>query len=152
VTVCFDSKLYRGNRTAEGGDRDYDAFESPNFPLLGTLGVTASFAKGLPPRPLRLVVRLDPRVFLLKVFPGLTRHCRWRCSADRGDGRRGVRAGNVPGGRDRWQVAAAGVREARRRGRGGGGGEPGAAERGDLSLYEGRVGGPVGGCHRRRAT
>lgn len=71
VTVCFDSKLYRGNRTLKAAIADYDAFESPNFPLLGTLGVTATFAKGLPPRRLRLVDRLDPRVFLLKVFPGL---------------------------------------------------------------------------------
>jgi L-asparaginase len=71
VTVCFDSKLYRGNRTLKAAVADYDAFESPNFPLLGTLGVTAHFEKGLPPRPLRLVDRLDPLVFLLKVFPGL---------------------------------------------------------------------------------
>ena len=71
VTVCFDSKLYRGNRTLKAAVADYDAFESPNFPLLGTLGVTARFEKGLPPRRLKLVDRLDPRVFLLKVFPGL---------------------------------------------------------------------------------
>ena len=71
VTVCFDSKLYRGNRTLKAAVADYDAFESPNFPLLGTLGVTARFEKGFAPRRLRLVDRLDPRVFLLKVFPGL---------------------------------------------------------------------------------
>jgi len=71
VTVCFDSKLYRGNRTLKAAVADYDAFESPNFPLLGTLGVTAHFEAGLPPRRLKLVDRLDPRVFLLKVFPGL---------------------------------------------------------------------------------
>jgi L-asparaginase len=71
VTVCFDSKLYRGNRTLKNAVGEYDAFESPNFPLLGTLGVTTTFARGLPPRPLRLADALDPRVFLLKVFPGL---------------------------------------------------------------------------------
>jgi L-asparaginase len=71
VTVCFDSKLYRGNRTIKNAVSEYDAFESPNFPLLGTLGVTATFAVGLPPRPLRLADGLDPRVFLLKIFPGL---------------------------------------------------------------------------------
>jgi L-asparaginase len=71
VTVCFDSKLYRGNRTIKNAVSEYDAFESPNFPLLGTLGVTATFAGGLPPRPLRLADGLDPRVFLLKIFPGL---------------------------------------------------------------------------------
>ena len=71
VTVCFDSKLYRGNRTLKKSVAEYDAFESPNFPLLGILGVTAQFQRGLPPRKLRLSDRLDPRVFLLKVFPGM---------------------------------------------------------------------------------
>ena len=33
--------------------------------------MTAHFAPGLPRRRLKLVDRLDPRVFLLKVFPGL---------------------------------------------------------------------------------
>ncbi len=72
VTVCFDSKLYRGNRVQKVKVNDYDAFESPNAPLLGSLGVSASFADGLAPRGRpRLSARLDPRVFLLKVFPGL---------------------------------------------------------------------------------
>lgn len=72
VTICFDSHLYRGNRTRKVKVAEYDAFESPNFPVLGTLGVDATFEPGLRSRgPLRLLERLDPRVFLLKVFPGL---------------------------------------------------------------------------------
>lgn len=72
VTICFDSHLYRGNRTRKVKVAEYDAFESPNFPVLGTLGVDATFEPGLRPRGLfRLFERLDPRVFLLKVFPGL---------------------------------------------------------------------------------
>jgi L-asparaginase len=72
VTVCFDSHLFRGNRTVKVKVAEYDAFASPNFPALGTLGVHARFLPGLPPkgRP-RLLERLEPRVFLLKVFPGL---------------------------------------------------------------------------------
>ena len=72
VTICFDSKLYRGNRTRKVKVAEYDAFESPNYPLLGTLGVEATFSEGLASkgRP-ALREKLDPRVFLLKVFPGL---------------------------------------------------------------------------------
>lgn len=73
VTVCFDSHLYRGNRTMKVKVAEYDAFESPNLPVLGTLGVNATFSPGLAPRGVpRLRERLEPRVFLLKVFPGLS--------------------------------------------------------------------------------
>jgi L-asparaginase len=72
VSICFDSRLYRGNRTCKVKAAEYDAFESPNFPVLGVLGVDATFEKGLTPRgPLRLREKLDPRVFHLKVFPGM---------------------------------------------------------------------------------
>ncbi|MCY1032707.1 asparaginase [Corallococcus sp. BB11-1] len=72
VTICFDSHLYRGNRTRKVKVAEYDAFESPNFPVLGTLGVDATFEEGLKARgPFRLHAGLDPRVFLLKVYPGL---------------------------------------------------------------------------------
>jgi L-asparaginase len=72
VTLCFDSKLFRGNRTRKVKVSEYDAFESPNFPLLGVLGVDAKFEGGLPRRGKpQLKERLESRVFLLKVFPGL---------------------------------------------------------------------------------
>lgn len=72
VTVCFDSHLYRGNRTRKVKVSEYDAFDSPNFPVLGTLGVEVAFEQGLrPARRFTLHEKLDPRVFLLKVFPGL---------------------------------------------------------------------------------
>jgi len=72
VAVCFDSHLFRGNRTRKVKVAEYDAFESPNFPVLGVLGVQARFEPGLKPRgKARLRERLDPRVFLLKVYPGL---------------------------------------------------------------------------------
>ena len=72
VTVCFDSHLYRGNRVRKVSVAEYDAFESPNFPVLGVLGVETRFEPGLVRvgKP-ALVAELDPRVFLLKIFPGL---------------------------------------------------------------------------------
>jgi L-asparaginase len=51
---------------------EYDAFDSPNCAPLGVLGVETRFDDGLTlkGRP-RLEHDIDPRVFLLKVFPGL---------------------------------------------------------------------------------
>ena len=72
VTVCFDSHLYRGNRIRKVSVAEYDAFESPNFPVLGVLGVETRFQPGLSRRgPSVLKAQLDPRIFLLKIFPGL---------------------------------------------------------------------------------
>lgn len=72
VTVCFDSRLYRGNRVRKAAVSEYDAFESPNCPVLGVLGVDARFEPGLVRRG-RFTVQpeVDPRVFLLRVHPGL---------------------------------------------------------------------------------
>lgn len=72
VGICFDSRLFRGNRARKIRINDYDAFESPNCPPLGTLGVNVVWAKGRVPRePFRVRPRLEPNVFLLKVFPGI---------------------------------------------------------------------------------
>jgi L-asparaginase len=71
VSVCFDSRLYRGNRTRKGKINDYDAFESPNFPPLGTLGVDIVWSNARPwGGEQHLLTRLEPQVFLLKIFPG----------------------------------------------------------------------------------
>ncbi len=72
VTVCFDSHLYRGNRVRKVSVAEYDAFDSPNHPVLGVLGVDATFSDGVAwDRRFKLSAHLDPRVFLLRVFPGL---------------------------------------------------------------------------------
>ncbi len=72
VTVCFDSHLFRGNRVRKVSIAEYDAFDSPNHPVLGVLGVDAKFTPGLRRKGgLKLAERVDPRVFLLRVFPGL---------------------------------------------------------------------------------
>ncbi len=75
VSVCFDSHLYRGNRVRKVSVAEYDAFHSPNYPVLGTLGVSANFTERRAPagRP-QLLADIDPRVFLLRIFPGLSPH------------------------------------------------------------------------------
>jgi len=72
VSICFDSRLYRANRTRKIKINDYDAFETPNFPPLGTLGVDIVYAPQRARRgPPRVFPLLEPNVFLLKVFPGI---------------------------------------------------------------------------------
>jgi L-asparaginase len=72
VTVCFDSHLYRGNRVRKVSTAEYDAFDSPNCPVLGVLGVDCRFSSdGVPRRRAALKAGVDPRVFVLRVFPGL---------------------------------------------------------------------------------
>jgi L-asparaginase len=72
VCICFDSKLFRGNRTHKTKINDYDAFESPNYPPLGTLGVDIVYNQGRKPKgPFRLMATLEPNVFLMKIFPGI---------------------------------------------------------------------------------
>lgn len=72
VTVCFDSHLFRGNRVRKVSVAEYDAFDSPNHPGLGVLGVEAKFQPGLTRSGRRaLLPRVTSEVFLLRVFPGL---------------------------------------------------------------------------------
>lgn len=72
VCICFDSHLYRGNRTRKLKINDYDAFDSPNHPPLGTLGVDIVYAPGRVPKgPPRVLPRLETGVFLLKILPGI---------------------------------------------------------------------------------
>ncbi len=72
VTVCFDSHLLRGNRVRKVAVSEYDAFESPNHPGLGVLGVDTRFEKGWKAKGKRRVLpKLEPNIFLLRVFPGL---------------------------------------------------------------------------------
>lgn len=72
VTVCFDSHLYRGNRVRKVSISEYDAFDSPNHPVLGVLGVNTTFGPGWQPKgAFRLENEVNPKVFLLRIFPGL---------------------------------------------------------------------------------
>ncbi|MFS8640858.1 MAG: asparaginase domain-containing protein, partial [Symbiobacteriaceae bacterium] len=62
VAICFDSKIFRGNRARKVKIAEYDAFDSPNVPPLGGLGVEVV----IPPierkgGAFRLLDRLDRR-------------------------------------------------------------------------------------------
>ena len=39
IAICFNAKLMRANRSTKVSSGDFDAFDSPNFPYLATVGV-----------------------------------------------------------------------------------------------------------------
>ncbi len=77
VSVYFEFKLFRGNRTTKFSAETFNAFVSPNYPLLAETGVHIHYnrdaiRKADLSRPTRFITRLDTNVMFLKVFPGLS--------------------------------------------------------------------------------
>ena len=78
VTIFFDSKLMRGNRTTKVSAEDFDAFLSPNLPPLAEAGISIRYDSRLVRhpetygKPLKVNTSLDTRVSILKVHPGIT--------------------------------------------------------------------------------
>lgn len=80
VCVCFDSKLFRGNRTTKLNAEDFGAFASPNYPPLADAGIHIRFDDARIRKParwggaLKLHTRLGADVAILKIFPGMSRN------------------------------------------------------------------------------
>ncbi|MCR5351338.1 MAG: type I asparaginase [Bacteroidales bacterium] len=78
VCICFNSQLLRGNRSIKVNATGFDAFKSPNYPLLATAGINIkynnSFIHHDYDRRKGLTVHndLDTRVSVLKLHPGIT--------------------------------------------------------------------------------
>ena len=78
VSVLFDSKLMRGNRSTKMNSENFNAFASPNHPLLAEAGINIRYNDSFIHRPgswdepLRSSVSLDTRVSILKIHPGIT--------------------------------------------------------------------------------
>jgi L-asparaginase len=75
VAIYFEYKLYRGNRTRKYNAEHFDAFESPNHPVLAEAGVHITFNLNAIARssnlPLKIHRSLDLNVAVLKLFPGI---------------------------------------------------------------------------------
>jgi L-asparaginase len=76
VCIYFEYRLYRGNRTHKVNAEHFNAFQSPNYPVLAEAGVhlnynsTALFQAKHP--KLEVFTALDPNIAILKLFPGIT--------------------------------------------------------------------------------
>lgn len=81
VCIFFRDKLIRGNRSKKLDASGYGAFDSPNYPVLGTAGdhidIREFFVRKPAPvheankRPLRVYSALSTNVITIDVFPGM---------------------------------------------------------------------------------
>ena len=78
VSIFFNSKLLRGNRATKFSAEAFNAFSSPDLPPLAEAGINIRYNRDIIRRPmewgkeLRVQTRLDTRVSILKVHPGMT--------------------------------------------------------------------------------
>ena len=75
VCVFFEDQLYKGNRTVKVNTEHFEAFESPNYPILAEAGVNIKYKSSLSkPQDTKLIVHqnMSNDVAILKLFPGIT--------------------------------------------------------------------------------
>ena len=76
VTIYFEDRLFRANRTTKRNAEHFSAFNSYNYPALAKAGVHITYQPHLvrysdPRQPLRLHTSFDTNVAVLKLFPGI---------------------------------------------------------------------------------
>lgn len=76
VSLYFEYKLYRGNRTTKISAEHFNAFTSPNYPPLAESGVHLKINKELllkadGNKDLTVHYKLDDNVVIIKIFPGI---------------------------------------------------------------------------------
>ena len=79
VCIYFNSKLLRGNRCTKINSEGFTAFDSANYPPLAEAGISLKYNHGAIHYPssrqregLKVQTRLDTRVSILKLHPGIT--------------------------------------------------------------------------------
>jgi len=84
VCIFFNHMLLRGNRAKKVQSVHFDAFESENYPPLAESGIVidynyASIRPYEEGKKLKYLNRLDNRVMVLKLFPGITKNVIQHC-------------------------------------------------------------------------
>lgn len=78
VCIYFDYQLFRGNRSFKYNSDKFEAFRSPNCPVLAEAGVYLEFNKNdiLKPGegPVKFHKKLDSEIGVLKLYPGISSH------------------------------------------------------------------------------
>lgn len=79
VCICFHDKLLRANRSVKVNSIGLNAYDSPNFPPLATLGAFIHERRELflpqPRGPFRIHTHLEAKVIVLKLAPGFDDEC-----------------------------------------------------------------------------
>lgn len=77
VAIYFEYQLYRGNRTYKHNAENFQAFRSPNYPILAQAGVhikyNREFISARPSESMKLNTSMDNSVTVLTLFPGISR-------------------------------------------------------------------------------
>jgi L-asparaginase len=73
VAICFNDHLYRGNRSTKMSIGDFDAFASPNYPLLAEIGIDITLSETLlqPDGKPVFSPGFDDSVYVVKLHPNL---------------------------------------------------------------------------------
>ncbi|WP_417012665.1 asparaginase [Alistipes sp.] len=77
VSLYFQNRLFRANRTVKQSAEEFAAFRSYNYPALAEVGVNIAYRRDCIRRPeradaeLRIAAALDDRVLVVRLFPGL---------------------------------------------------------------------------------
>ncbi|PPL04568.1 asparaginase [Parapedobacter indicus] len=76
VCIFFDNKLFRGNRSFKYNSAKFEAFRSPNYPVLVEAGVYLKYNKDAlldnSDKAFILHTKLDNSVSVLKLYPGIS--------------------------------------------------------------------------------
>ncbi len=76
VAIYFEYNLYRGNRSTKSNAEDFEAFTSPNYPILAQAGVSLKFNEGniisSNDAPLKLNKYLNKNIATVKIYPGIS--------------------------------------------------------------------------------
>lgn len=75
VCILFDNKLFRGNRSFKYNSAKFEAFRSPNYPVLAEAGIHLNYNEDMllnnTGKEFITHTKLDNRVSVLKLFPGI---------------------------------------------------------------------------------
>ncbi len=73
VAICFNDRLYRGNRCSKMSIGDFDAFSSPNYPVLAEVGIEIDLKHKYtkPDNTLYCNPLFDNSIHVIKLYPGL---------------------------------------------------------------------------------
>ena len=76
VCILFDNKLFRGNRSFKYNSAKFEAFRSPNYPVLAEAGIHINYHRDAllenTGKEFIMHTELDDRVGVLKLFPGIS--------------------------------------------------------------------------------
>jgi L-asparaginase len=75
VCICFENQLYRGNRTHKNNAEEFDAFASPNYPILASVGVNIKYNHDCitkkSKKKMQIATEMDTNIAILKLYPGI---------------------------------------------------------------------------------